>query len=432
MPTLELVLDATGMQRGAQQAEASLKGVQVTAEKTQASVTALGGGLRNTFQAVQGVSQVGQGIASTARAFEGANIAAGAFAASFTLLEIGKTAKDFRDMGSTVTTVTHDIYGMATSMTRAATAFEILGTVVKAHPLLTVATVIGAAAGLMALFSNNTKSAAQSFDELASSMAKARLDEDTARFLGVSGNKKSDELSRLFALTQYARSPSAQDSLYRPGLTVSGLQNLLSETDRDRLLTELNRAGNPYALRALETGETPSIGSREMGIPNIPVRNAELQQLLRNRYRDLSTAPTGGPATGRMQFPGWMIPTQPFGTPDKLGLGVGRDYVSISAAQQKDIDRDNAQQAAERIAESMERAARSAEQIGGAFGAAAFDVLAGVQSLRQALLGIVSSLGRQGLSSLGSQLFGATVRQAQGNTNPTGGGDEPPYYIAAR
>lgn len=416
---LDLVVDATGVQRGSQTAEQALSGVTAAAAKTQSSLTNVGGGLRNTFQAVGGVSQVGQGIAQTADAFGKLNVAVGAFAASSLLLEVGKTAQDFKDMAGTVTVVTRDIYGMTSTTTRAATAFETLRAAVRAHPILTLATVIGAVAGVMALMGKNTDDATKKIDEQAEAMdrlIKKARDLDRAAVYAQPGQKDQRQttggtIDALLALRgvpsdtpYYAREAASlfgiSEQELRYALARSGLGESALELRYPTHLTggaALGTSLNPYSLSRFSAGQLVSAG----------------ESLLRQR-RNYAGYDEGRPFS--------IIPPQPFGVEDRFGLGIGRNYVGISEAEQREINRDKAQAAADRVAESMERAARSAEQFGGSVGAAAFDVLAGAQGLRQALLSIVSSLGRQGLSSLGSSLFGETVRQVQGNTNPTGGG----------
>ena len=91
MATLELTIDATGMERGAQQAQQAIDKVTKTAQQSQQT-------LNKAFQTSGGAIQVAGGIAQTAKAFADLNVSAAAFGASRTLLEIGRTVQDFREL----------------------------------------------------------------------------------------------------------------------------------------------------------------------------------------------------------------------------------------------------------------------------------------------------------------------------------------------
>ena len=185
MATLELGIDARPMVQGAQQAQQALDGVAKTAQATTKevektgkaaadagkSVSQSGAAMRAAFQATGGSIQVAGGIAQTAKAFSELNVAAAAFGSSRALLEIGKTVQDFKELGETV--------GKTGSI------FSTLGAIVRANPLLTIATVLGSLGSLMSIFGDNTKKAAGAFEELGAAMTKARMDAATAAYLGV-------------------------------------------------------------------------------------------------------------------------------------------------------------------------------------------------------------------------------------------------------
>jgi len=415
MPVLELVMDSTGLERGRQQAEAALKGVQTQATATQSSLTTVGGGLRNTFQAVQGVSQVGQGINSTATAFASLNLSMGAFAASRTLLEIGKTAQDFQQMAGVTKVVTTDIYGMTTATTKAASGWSLLGAAVRTHPLLAIATVLGTVASLMALFGSNTKEAATEFDKLSESMSKIRIDEKTQRFLGLpsapsTGSEAKLVYDALTLLLKTGPGTTTQPTTY----SLAQAQDIFGKQSRGGFATELQQY-------------VPNLGQgvRESGgsLGDVQIPYSALTDYARDSYLRFQRQ---AQATGVRQDPFSVVPpgSYTFGTPDPYGLrppgATGRgDYVSISPTQQGEVDAERRAAYNQQVIDAMEKAAAYAGQIGSSLGAAVFDVAAGIQNWRQALLSIVSSFARQGLSSLGSSLFESTTRQLQGNTAPT-------------
>lgn len=387
MPVLELAIDATGMQRGQQQAESALKGVQDAATKTQASVTAMGGSLRNTFQVVGGVSQVGQGIAQAASAFSSLNLTAGAFASSRVLLEISKTTQDFREM--------------ALATTGATSAWSVLGTVIRTHPILTLATVLGAAAGLMALFSSNTKQAASSVDTLAASMQKIRLDEQTRMFLGARPRGSEDELSHLFGVTS---------QLLREGPGTATQPRTYSLADVQQMVGARSLGGLATDLRVPTYDRTvPGFENFDLGAVRIP--QEDVLNWVRGRYQRLSARPSQPGAGYDYSYQRQAT----FGLEGDMASG-DRTTAAIEAARQME--------------EAMARSAEYARQIGGSLGAAVWDVAAGLQGWRQAVLSIINSVGRQTLSNLGasaaSSLFGPTARQG-GTTSsaPPGTGFDP-------
>lgn len=404
MPVLELVVDATGMERGSQQAQAALRGVSTAAEQTQAKVSQIGGSLRNTFQVVGGVSQVGQGITSTAAALTNMNTGLAAFAASRTLLEIGKTAQDFKDMAVSVTKVSSDIYGMTTNVTRSATAFEVLKTAMRAHPLLTIATVLGAAAGVMSLFTSGTKEAANAFDELAASMDKIRINDEVSRFLGVAGrspgDRRVDEMKALYdtarTLMTTDRFERGQGAFAEKRYTMNDIARMLGSQDTIGLARDI---GVRVPSMAEAGGPINQLGA----VQGAQVPYSQFLSYVRSRYDELTT-----------QRPVSMANTA-WDVEDARKMSN-----SWHAAEQARLEAiANKQAEADRKhLEALERSVELATQMGGALGAAAFDVLAGIQGWRQALLSIVNSFGRQGLSSLGANLFNATARQATGTTNP--------------
>ena len=137
---LELVLDPSQMVAGAKQATDALGGLGDKATETEKKFKASGSALSAAFQATGGSIQIAQGITNTAKAFGDLNTQAALFGTSRTILELGKTAQDFRNLA-----------GAAGS---AGGALGLLGAAWKASPLGLIATVIGAAAAAMTLFGN--------------------------------------------------------------------------------------------------------------------------------------------------------------------------------------------------------------------------------------------------------------------------------------
>lgn len=407
MATLELLIDASGMQRGAQQAEAALKTVQTASDRTQASVQNAGRSLSNAFQATGGSIQIAQGVAQTAKAFGDLNTAAGLFSASRVLLEIGKTADDFRQLNGAVRT--------------SGGLWSSLGAIMRAHPLLTIASVIGAAASVMSLFSSNTTKSAEAFTQLGQAMRSAQVDERTARFLGISA---SGALGRQAQGVQSAISAlEGQQSISARQLGEAGGTGLVD------VLRFLRQEGNQDALTYLRTGQLTrdEIVERGRGAyarrvdvdpGTLTLTGAQARDFLRRRFEQLSTDQTAY----EQQIPSlYQFGAGRLGSEfrfDDASAGMPANYVEQSAADRARVQ----EEAAARVADNMARAADYAEQIGQSFGAAIADVVLGATSLRQALAGLVQSGARQGLSSAFGAIFSG-ISSAAGKTFAQGAGD---------
>jgi len=147
MATLELAIDATKAQQGAQVAQQAFTQVQKAAEGAARSIQVSNQAVSSAFQATGGTVQVAGGITATAKALADLNIAAASSNAARLLLEIGKTAQDFKEVAAGVQQVTtsYDIYGTKITTVTQATSrfgavFATLNGIIKANPLLAAAT----------------------------------------------------------------------------------------------------------------------------------------------------------------------------------------------------------------------------------------------------------------------------------------------------
>jgi hypothetical protein len=115
------------------------------------------------------------------------------------------------------------------------------------------------------------------------------------------------------------------------------------------------------------------------------------------------------------------LPSQANGAWEVQEAGrMSRSWAAAEQAQAQAIAQKQAE-ADKAHLEALERQVALATQVGAALGAGVYDVLAGIQSWRQAISQIVGQFARQGLSSLGASLFNSTARQLTGTTEPTGG-----------
>lgn len=410
MATLELVVDATRFVSGSQQAEAALGRVKTSAEATGKAVADSGARMSAAFQASGGTIQVAGGIAQTAKAFADLNVQAGLFNTSRLLLEVGKTAQDFRELRGQVGGV--------------GTVLQTLGAIIRANPILTLATAVGAIAGAMSLFGSETKKAADAYDQLGNSFRKAQLDARTAAYLGVQYKPDLAQQQRdVFSMVQQAQT-SGQ------GLTLQQLQEFGLGTQATRFLAQRGEGrGRDLAQEYMRTGgittERRNIGQLggvstefQRGMPQYQLTPAETQAFMRNVYGDVSQRMQAGAA-----------PAQPFSTGQSYGIGTALDQsmqVAMIAKRGLEIEREKAE-LAERQAKSLRQASDYAANIGSTVGAAFADVLLKTTSVRQAFQQIVASIARQGLSDVGASIFrgvvgavaGGTPTQVKSNTGAT-------------
>jgi hypothetical protein len=395
---LELGLDARPMEQGAAQAKRAIDSVSDSALKSQAAIN-------KAFQTTGGAVQVAGGIAQTAKAFSELNVSAGAFGASRALLEIGKTVQDFRELRGAV--------GASGS------AFSVLGTILRAHPLMTLVTVLSTIGGLMSLFSRNTKEAASSFDQLAAAMQKAKLDASTRAYLGLPQEAGGQQQALFQAIQDVQRTGQGMNlQQFGPGGVGGGADVARYLATRgteaqQAAAREYMRTGGQNVTRYYAAGmQGTQVTQFERGLPNLQLSQEQTQEVLRARYRSL----------------------QPQEVSSQMGVGTTGTSEAMQRAVQsaaiianyKQREADNARV----VAENMERAANYAGNIGSTVGAAFADVLMKTTTLRQAFAGIVASIARQGLSDIGAAIFrgavnGLTPTQSGSNAGLTAPGETP-------
>ena len=395
---LEVGLDARPMEQGAAQAKRAIDSVSESALKSQAAIS-------KAFQTTGGAVQVAGGIAQTAKAFAELNVSAGAFGASRALLEIGKTVQDFRELRGAV--------GASGS------AFSVLGTILRAHPLMTLVTVLSTIGGLMSLFSRNTKEAASSFDQLAAAMQKAKLDASTRAYLGLPQEAGGQQQALFQAIQDVQRTGQGLNlQQFGPGGVGGGADVARYLATRgteaqQAAAREYMRTGGQNVTRYYAAGmQGTQVTQFERGLPNVQLSPEQTQEVLRARYRSL----------------------QPQEVSSQMGVGTTGTSEAMQRAVQsaaiiatyKQREADNARV----VAENMERAANYAGNIGSTVGAAFADVLMKTTTLRQAFAGIVASIARQGLADIGASIFrgavsGLTPTQSGANAGLTAPGTTP-------
>lgn len=180
------------MAQGAAQANAVLKSVGDQAKVTEDATKRIGTSLSGAFQSTGGTLQVAQGITQIGNAFQQLNFAAGGSGIARTLLEISKTAADYRALASGVSGV--------------GGAFTALRAIMLAHPILTIASVLSLAASAMSLFSKNTEEATDAFSKFADTQNRLRVEGGVASAFG-----RDDILQEIEKRREKARFDAAVD-----------------------------------------------------------------------------------------------------------------------------------------------------------------------------------------------------------------------------
>jgi hypothetical protein len=409
---LDLTIDATGMERGAQQAQQALGKVTQSVKLTDQA-------LNKAFQTTGGTIQVAGGISQTAKALADLNAAAAASSAARTLLEIGRTAQDFRELSQGIqqTTATYDIYGTKITTAAAATGrlqsvMMTLSSVVRANPLLLIATAIGAISTAMSVFGDNTKKAADAYGELGAEIRKVRATEAAAEYLGINADTGAQRRALLMRTAEQAmgRGMSMQE-LQASGMGMDAMRFLASRGNQQAL--DYMRQGGSYTNRSYAAG-MQGVTVRQFErrrMPDVGLNAEQTQDFLRARARETGMVPTPAQAGGTDYFRGGM-------------QGAAQTAMLIAEYKRKEAED------SQRVAENMARAADYAGNIGATVGSAFADVLMKTTTLRQAFASIVASIARQGLSDVGAAIFrgavsGLTQTQAGGNAGLTAPGETP-------
>lgn len=456
MPTLELLIDASGMQRGATEAENALRRVKAAIDGVTDSFSrarAIGGGASgggrllgfsggggaetfgvagplggggagfgsgfgaggvNASQVLTGGLQSAAGIASTANALGQLNIQAAAFAAARSAFEIGNTIQDFARFRAGV--------GGAT------TAMGALNLAFKANPIGAIAVGIGLAATAMSLFGSNTKNATDRVNEQGQALERLRdgLPELVQRVaLGQDDPRRTDRglIDAIIALrsgkASALRAGEAADifgvseSFLRGGLQDFDINQRALERDAPGVVRDEagNIVANPGRLIQAYANQGPGGFTQRTFTVDELVRFGT--QLLDERrgIRNINDFAGLGPV-GFSLFENAAINRD----------GSNRDFVTQGDFDRQVVEEERRINAAAKVAESLERAARFAEDIGASVGDAAAQILFAGQSLRGAVSGILRQFATQGLQSVGAGVFGALTRvvgstatQQQGN-----------------
>lgn len=406
MPVLELVIDASGVRQGVAQTEAALRTVTAQADKTAASVKTVGASLSGAFQTTGGSVQIAQGIAQTAKSFGELNVAAGAFSASRTILELGNTVRDFQQFRTAI--------GGTTS------AFGALGAVIRANPLGAIATAIGLAATAMQLFGGNSRQAAVDYRTLADELKKAEIEAGARRLLGTF-DPSSLAQSRQKAIEQAVGGIQGDGAVP----TFADLQRITGLSAQE-LAGSLAGAGNQSAAQFAVGGSFARPRSQGSGAfaRNTDGYYNESDPSLIALSRQQALDVLRNSSYSQQSIINARVPegTGPYGVgSDPFGLGSYRDPsagqgVRMDSAQRAQLSMENYNRSLEEQARRLEAARQAGEQFGATIGSALFDAVSGANTLRGALASAISSVARQGFSNGASALAGAVFSAVAGAT----------------
>ena len=194
-----------------------------------------------------------------------------AFAASQALLDLGRFAEDMKSVSSAT--------GQATSV------FGTLGTIIRAHPLMTIATVLAGAAAAMAIFTSDTEEAADEFERLGQAMEKVRLGRGAAELLGLSQLTEAQRAQQGVrdVATQFMAGPMTYGQM-ATALGIGPVRNLLA-------LQQAGGAGLPEAefRQVGGGGRLGAITEAQVPVAEQRVTREAARAILRTLYTQLKS-----------------------------------------------------------------------------------------------------------------------------------------------
>jgi len=288
MPTLEIAVDARGVATGLEQANRALDQTAQKADRAEREVEQLGQSahvagrdMSAAFAATGGGLAITHGLEGISSGFRSGNSAMAAFAASQALLDLGRFAEDMKSVSAAT--------GQAT------TVFGTLGTIIKAHPLMTIATVLAGAAAAMAIFTSDTEEAANEFERLGQAMEKVRLGRGAAQLLGLSQLTEAQAAQQGVrdVATQFMAGPMTYGQM-ATALGIGPVRNLLA-------LQQAGGAGLPEAefRQVGGGGRLGAITQAQIPVAEQRVTREAARAILRTLYRNLEQEAKSLQATGQ-------------------------------------------------------------------------------------------------------------------------------------
>lgn len=469
---LELAVDSSGVKAGLVDANRALDETAKKADRAEKEVRDLGDksakagkNMSAAFAATGGGLAVTHGLSGIADGFRRADGSMAAFAASQALLDMGRMAEDMKGVAGAT--------GQATSM------FSKMGAIMKAHPIMTIAALLAAAATAMSMFGGETEEAADDMERLADAMEKVRVGRDASQLLGISQlSPAQQEQSNVRSLAE-----SFIASQQTGGMTYGQMAGGLGSNYQPSSLLQLQeiagvmKGPSPKRRKARTKGFASEYSYVDVPLSEQQVSQEAAQAILRSIYGRVSaevtklqakTPPGGGgglpPSIAGAQAPlGFPLPSaesvtrqtfggnfpnagQPFYMngiqyPGSYGTGSmlmrqpgGPGTFGYQPAQQTtqegetlnyaDIEAERNQAMAE-ANQNMQELIMKGEQFGQTIGDAFMRVADGTMTAKQAMAELVrtfAQMGAQGVfKSIGGAVaggFGTTQTQETYNNNP--------------
>lgn len=395
MVSLELLIDASGMPRGAAEANRALDGVKNNATQTTQSVANVGRALTASGSFTSATTS----IASAANAFSSLNLSAAGFASSGALLNIGRAVNDFGQLGGRIGTL--------------AAGFA------RLNPYLLVAsTGLSAVSAVMSVLADDTQRAANAYADLIANQNKVQSLGKVADLFGDAGLRNQ-------AGRQYLENlRSAAVEIYSSGRApdVGELRGILGPRVSDTAFLNAARNAGIYSQQvdiAARDGRSAYSGAA-LSQPTTDQALAIIRSFaFQFAPDDASRRPERnlGPQYSSLIF---ADPTQ---RPSPFSPLIGNG-VSLTPEMQLERDKETAQARADADRERLEQAAEvqrelndQARQWGEHVGDGVADLLFGLRSAREIGAGLVADFARLGLREATGGLF-AAVRNSFGTTAP--------------
>lgn len=461
---LELAVDSSGVKAGLVDANRALDETAKKADRAEKEVRDLGDksakagkNMSAAFAATGGGLAVTHGLSGIADGFRRADGSMAAFAASQALLDMGRMAEDMKGVAGAT--------GEATSM------FSKMGAIMKAHPIMTIAALLAAAATAMSMFGGETEEAADDMERLADAMEKVRIGREASQLLGIS------QLSP--AQQEQSNVRQAAEMFVSRGATYGSLAQSLGRTPEELLQRQVMGGVN------VPSQAPTKIYRDEMGLEYdvpIPYEDRQVsaqaaQAILRSIYGEVSAevtklqaktpggsggglppsiagaqAPLGFPLPSAesvtrqtfggnfpnagqpfymngMQYPGSygtgsMLMRQP-GGPGTFGYQPAQQTTQEGATlNYADIEAERNQAIAE-ANQNMQELIMKGEQFGQTIGDAFMRVADGTMTAKQAMAELVRTFAQMGAQSVFKSIggavagsFGTTQTQETYNNNP--------------
>lgn len=450
MASLELLVDNTGLLSGSGAARTELdrliqKGTATESSmgKVSQSFTATGASMRDAFGAAKGGLQVTQGLQAVTDGFASAAAGAAGFstvanAAGRVLLEISKSRDEWRNLSTSMQSVTtisqvveRDMFGVATGVRDVATTtrtaqsgFGALWSVLRANPITSIAAALGVAATAMNLFGESADKAAAGYGRLSDTIGRSASEVDVARMFGdesLSAGAAKKNLSALYQQAVEVRSGGRN-------VTVKNFANSLGpDVGAGDIWDALADLGDQQALMRRQLRQTDDGDRATFAYEISPERQIELLRRRATSFGLPDKTRPGGAAFNTNSLLWYRPPGEGAAAggsePDYEGFGPylpGTTGDAMARAGRIAWDSDRQEESDRQRLRAMEALEASAQRTGAYLGDAATALVTKAATAQQILQQIFTDVLRSGLTTALTgatksflQGFGATPAQAQ-------------------